>query len=523
MSESVLFREPVEESILPMLLVAKGVRDAKRAYDEAAHPRGRRGRWVEKPDVVPPKHWPKVTRHGKVVPLARPPARKLGAASPGEVHVRHFEGEPLPRLRPGARKAEVLGSLRANGYMDLGHGVTIERRRFGTRVKGPQGTKSFMDSERAADHALEQWSNAHRQTEERSFGISTPRYRAAWSPGEPDPLSSSSRERALAQRESERGARVYPRIRPEDRRGKRISKAQALVDSGLADDLADARAQLADMGERGALSPGEPSARRRRNISKIEKMRGGSMRFGALTVRQDDNGYTVLSRGDEVASGLTAEQAAEQISQHFRAPEADRQALFRGAASPADPWSGHQARFQIEALNREHDFHREQARIERQHKRRPGSTNEKIAQQHEQRMREIENEVDMLNTQERARARSFERRAALAPPRMGHFGDRPGPTRAEQKAERRAEFVKRNRGAASPGEPRQAGRESRPGGILFRSGGGQIEGPFTYASGWQGYYDPKEGRYLGMDDVYMPRDFDPHTGVTYGPSIRRGG
>lgn len=36
-----------------------------------------------------------------------------------------------------------------------------------------------------------------------------------------------------------------------------------------------------------------------------------------------------------------------------------------------------------------------------------------------------------------------------------------------------------------------------------------LEGPMTYASGWRGYYDPGEGRYLGLDDIYMPRDFDP--------------
>lgn len=53
---------------------------------------------------------------------------------------------------------------------------------------------------------------------------------------------------------------------------------------------------------------------------------------------------------------------------------------------------------------------------------------------------------------------------------------------------------------------------------------GGVEGPFTYRSGWQGRYDPKEGRYLGMDDVYMPRDFDPESGRTFGekadPGIR---
>jgi hypothetical protein len=36
-----------------------------------------------------------------------------------------------------------------------------------------------------------------------------------------------------------------------------------------------------------------------------------------------------------------------------------------------------------------------------------------------------------------------------------------------------------------------------------------LEGPFHYRSGWKGYYDSSAGRYLGMDDVYMPRDFDP--------------
>lgn len=37
-----------------------------------------------------------------------------------------------------------------------------------------------------------------------------------------------------------------------------------------------------------------------------------------------------------------------------------------------------------------------------------------------------------------------------------------------------------------------------------------LEGPFTYRSGWAGRYDPNEGRYLGLDDVFMPRDFDPN-------------
>lgn len=41
-----------------------------------------------------------------------------------------------------------------------------------------------------------------------------------------------------------------------------------------------------------------------------------------------------------------------------------------------------------------------------------------------------------------------------------------------------------------------------------------MEGPFRYRSGWEGMYDPKEGRYYDhKSDVYMPRDFDPETGL----------
>jgi hypothetical protein len=50
---------------------------------------------------------------------------------------------------------------------------------------------------------------------------------------------------------------------------------------------------------------------------------------------------------------------------------------------------------------------------------------------------------------------------------------------------------------------------------------GKLEGPFTYRSGWRGFYDPGEGRYLGTDDIYKPRGFDPHTGTTHEP-VRTG-
>jgi hypothetical protein len=44
--------------------------------------------------------------------------------------------------------------------------------------------------------------------------------------------------------ESDRGKQM---VASSNKQGARYSKAQALVDSGLADDLRDARAQLADM------------------------------------------------------------------------------------------------------------------------------------------------------------------------------------------------------------------------------------------------------------------------------------
>jgi hypothetical protein len=80
--------------------------------------------------------------------------------------------------------------------------------------------------------------------------------------------------------------------------------------------------------------------------------------------------------------------------------------------------------------------------------------------------------------------------------------------------------------------PRTA--KGRRGGGMFRAAGmlgrrtppaGRegLEGPFRYRSGWEGYYDPGEGRYLGTDDVYMPRDFDPETATTPEPRPPRPG
>jgi hypothetical protein len=68
---------------------------------------------------------------------------------------------------------------------------------------------------------------------------------------------------------------------------------------------------------------------------------------------------------------------------------------------------------------------------------------------------------------------------------------------------------------ASRGERKLVRHEQTDGGEV-RPG---LEGPFTYRSGWRGYYDPKEGRYLSMGDVYMPRGFDPESGTTL-PSRR---
>lgn len=51
------------------------------------------------------------------------------------------------------------------------------------------------------------------------------------------------------QRRAEVEQRRAQQRRTQQRRPKRVSRAQALVDFGLADSLADARAQLRDMGE----------------------------------------------------------------------------------------------------------------------------------------------------------------------------------------------------------------------------------------------------------------------------------
>lgn len=37
----------------------------------------------------------------------------------------------------------------------------------------------------------------------------------------------------------------------------------------------------------------------------------------------------------------------------------------------------------------------------------------------------------------------------------------------------------------------------------------ELEGPFRYSSGWEGWYDPSAGRYLNRADVYEPVGFDP--------------
>lgn len=71
---------------------------------------------------------------------------------------------------------------------------------------------------------------------------------APWDvPNTPEQIARDRRDRA-------RSAVGAPTASSERRVRSRSSKAQALVDAGLASDLADARAQLADMGERG--SPG---------------------------------------------------------------------------------------------------------------------------------------------------------------------------------------------------------------------------------------------------------------------------
>lgn len=86
--------------------------------------------------------------------------------------------------------------------------------------------------------------------------------------------------------------------------------------------------------------------------------------------------------------------------------------------------------------------------------------------------------------------------------------------RGQLEAERRAERLYRrsHRGAYHTVHARPTGLKSlsTPSKREYHS---KLEGPFRYRSGWEGMYDPKEGRYYDhKSDLYMPRNFDPHEG-----------
>jgi hypothetical protein len=95
----------------------------------------------------------------------------------------------------------------------------------------------------------------------------------------------------------------------------------------------------------------------------------------------------------------------------------------------------------------------------------------------------------------------------------------PEPTEIER-AEARPPAERRTRAEALyPRQVREIDKLVAPV-MAEKPGGGEregLEGPFRYRSGWEGYYDPKEGRYYDpKSDRYMPRDFDPETGMGRG-------
>jgi hypothetical protein len=91
-----------------------------------------------------------------------------------------------------------------------------------------------------------------------------------------------------------------------------------------------------------AASKGAATAEKRpRNTAKIEKMRGSSIRFGALEVKKHDDGtHSVHHRGTEVDKGLNAEQAAAHVSRHFATKQGEPSAP-RSPGSSGDEGEGH--------------------------------------------------------------------------------------------------------------------------------------------------------------------------------------
>jgi hypothetical protein len=155
-----------------------------------------------------------------------------------------------PRNRKG-EFAQILGRLARGESAHLPHGVSVKRGLVGgftitQRGKDPQHA---LDTERAADKALQRVDNEARQRVRVGFSHRDEAQHArdrealgAFHPGEPRDGST------IAGRGRDGSLVVVAQTRHIDLVSN-DAKVQAMIDSGLADSVADAKAQLADMGE----------------------------------------------------------------------------------------------------------------------------------------------------------------------------------------------------------------------------------------------------------------------------------
>lgn len=161
-------------------------------------------------------------------------------------HTMHF-GEFDPTKHPRGRQgqfAETLGRLGRDHEATLPHGVSVKKSILGGfKIQGPEGTasKHSFDPEVASKLAHEMSSNEGRRTG-RSHVIEPGRYDAMHRPGyggvDVDaPAPAWARGMGPSAREQ-----ITGKPSPGE-------KIQAMIDSGLADDEDDARAQLSTMGE----------------------------------------------------------------------------------------------------------------------------------------------------------------------------------------------------------------------------------------------------------------------------------
>lgn len=302
----------------------------------------------------------------------------------GDLFTKNEQGNAGP-LRKGS---EYVGSI----HRDETGRIRVVKVENGRVTHEHPGEFAGTDFERAGESPL----SASRSVSNWTFR----QHPGAASPGEPK----RAEQVAAIKKHMASPATKYRIAAERKARSRSGGRAQALVDAGLADDLADARAQIADMGEGGGrYSPGEPGGVGfRRNTRKIENMRGDSQRFGAVEVKREGGGsFSVHRRGEVIGSGLTAEQAAAEISSHFQGSQ------MAGARSPGERSLLFSDDDRVRQLQAEQERLRQEARAHRASGSQgvPGSTAEKRAGEAEARMTQIDQEIAALNAERRAQAR----------------------------------------------------------------------------------------------------------------------